>query len=93
VTTNTKRRTESRESTDGRCGKRLSKVYGKRLATITPNGTTLSLTLKNNLNNNPSCLKMIPISWRYKQICNKERKENKKITLKPTSSRRKETNL
>jgi hypothetical protein len=83
MTTNAKRRVVNKENIDGICGKKPRRAYGRKVATITPNGTTLSLIQRRNKIINPLCQRTTPTSRLCKRICSKGRNENKKITLKP----------
>jgi len=83
--TNKERKIVNKESTDGICGKKLNKVYGKRTVRTIPNGNISFLILKNNLRSSPSFLKMILILWLWKPILSKEKRESKKIMMKLTN--------
>ena len=89
---NTKRKTDNKENIDGKCGKRLKQVYGKRIAIIIQNGNILYQIPNNNHNKNLLFQKMIPIFKHYKLTFNKEKKENKKIINKQKNSNKKEIN-
>jgi hypothetical protein len=68
MTINTKRKTDSKENTNGRCGKKRKKVSGKRLQTTILNGNILSQIQNNNLSKNPFYLKMTQIFKHFKWI-------------------------
>ncbi len=89
---NTKRKTDNKENIDGKCGKRLRQVYGKRIAIIIQNGNISYQIPNNNLNNSLLFQKMIQIFKHYKPIFSKEKKENKKIINKQKNLNKKETN-